>query len=269
MSEKSSIDWTESSWNPVTGCSKISSGCLNCYAERLAKRLQKMNPEGKYKNGFKLTLHENDMDLPLKWKKPRTIFVNSMSDLFHKDVPYEFVERVFGVMKKASWHTFQVLTKRPERMNHFTNKIYKDILPNVWLGTTIENKEAVNRLNELKRTRARIKFVSFEPLVGPVGKINLKGIDWVIVGGESGPNHRTMEKDWVIEIKNQCRNLEIPFFFKQWGGFTPKAMGRELDGKTYDEYPDIHYNTKTITPLQFNGVINAGKTETPISGIYR
>jgi protein gp37 len=237
MSEKSSIEWTDSSWNPCTGCTKISSGCINCYAERLSKRLQKMNPNGKYKNGFRLTLHYNDIELPLKWKTPRIIFVNSMSDLFHKNIPDDFIEKVFMTMKKAYWHTFQVLTKRPERMRYFTNNVFKEVLPNVWLGTTIENRDVLNRLEILKQVKARINFISFEPLVGPIGEINLSGIDWVIVGGESGPNYRAIKKEWILEIKRQCEASEVPFYFKQWGGFTPKRNGRILDGRIYDQYP--------------------------------
>jgi len=242
MAEKSGIEWTDSSWNPVTGCTKVSTGCAFCYAERLAKRLQMMDPRGKYKNGFRLTLHEKDLDLPLRWKKPKTIFVNSMSDLFHESVPYGFIKKVFNVMERANWHTFQILTKRPHRMVHFTNKIHKKLLPNVWLGTSIEDDKALRRLNELKKVKARIKFISFEPLLGSVGKVNLKGVHWVIVGGESGKYHREIKRDWIVEIRKQCRKYGVPFFFKQWGGVTSKAGGRTLDGRVYDEYPRVYYN---------------------------
>lgn len=240
MAEKSGIEWTDSSWNPVTGCTKVSAGCAFCYAERLAKRLWMMDPGGKYKNGFRLTLHKKDLDLPLRWKEPKTIFVNSMSDLFHESVPYDFIKKVFNVMEQANWHTFQILTKRPHRMVHFTNKIYKRVLPNVWLGTSIENDRVLRRLNELKKAKARIRFISFEPLLGSVGKVNLKGVHWVIVGGESGKHHREIKRDWVVEIRKQCRKYGVPFFFKQWGGVTAKAGGRTLDGRIYDEYPKSH-----------------------------
>lgn len=249
MAEKSGIEWTDSSWNPVTGCTKVSAGCAFCYAERLAKRLQRMSPDGKYKNGFKLTLHEKDLELPLKWRERRTIFVNSMSDLFHEKVPYSFISRVFDTMEKANWHIFQILTKRPERMVHFTNKIYKKKLPNVWLGTSIENNKVLDRLKHLKKVKAKIKFISFEPLLGPVGSINLRGIHWAIVGGESGKYHRPIERKWVVEIRKQCRKYNVPFFFKQWGGLTSKSNGRTLDGRIYDEYPEEYYE-KAVVEVQ-------------------
>lgn len=237
MGEKSGIEWTDSSWNPVTGCTKVSAGCAFCYAERLAKRLQMMNPNGKYRNGFRLTLHEKDIELPLSWKEPKTIFVNSMSDLFHEQVPFPFIKRVFDTMEKANWHTFQILTKRPHLMKQFMNEYYKKILPNVWLGTSIENDKVLYRLNELKKVKAAIRFVSFEPLLGPVGKVDLRGIHWAIVGGESGPHHRPIKREWIYEIRRQCRKYGVAFFFKQWGGLTSKSGGRILDGRTYDEYP--------------------------------
>ena len=237
MGAKSGIEWTDSSWNPVTGCTKVSAGCAFCYAERLAKRLQMMNPNGKYRNGFKLTLHEKDVELPLSWKEPKTIFVNSMSDLFHEQVPYDFIKRVFDTMEKADWHTFQILTKRPERMQHFTNEYYNKVLPNVWLGTSIEDSKVLHRLKELKKVDAAVRFISFEPLLGPVGKVDLRGIHWAIVGGESGPHHRLIKEEWVHEIRKQCRKYKVAFFFKQWGGLTSKSGGRTLDGRIYDEYP--------------------------------
>ena len=240
MGEKSGIEWTDSSWNPVTGCTKVSAGCAFCYAERLAKRLQMMNPDGKYRNGFKLTLHEKDIELPLSWKEPRTIFVNSMSDLFHEQVPYIFIKRVFDTMEKADWHTFQILTKRPERMQYFTNEYCNKVLPNVWLGTSIENNQVLNRLKILKKVEAAIRFISFEPLLGPVGKVDLRGIQWAIVGGESGPYHRPIKEEWVQEIRKQCRKYNVAFFFKQWGGLTSKSGGRTLNGRTYDEYPKVN-----------------------------
>jgi len=247
MGGKSGIEWTDSSWNPVTGCTKVSAGCAFCYAERLAKRLQRMNPTGKYRNAFKLTLHEKDVELPLSWKEPRTIFVNSMSDLFHEKVPFSFVKRIFNTMERASWHTFQILTKRPHIMEKFINEIYKKILPNVWLGTSIENDKVLHRLKELKKIKAAIRFISFEPLIGPVGKVNLRGIHWAIVGGESGKYHRPIKEEWVHEIRKQCRKYGVAFFFKQWGGPTSKSGGRILNNRTYDEYPKVKLLIPEIT----------------------
>jgi len=209
--------------------------------------LQRMNPDGKYRNGFKLTLHEKDIELPLTWKEPRTIFVNSMSDLFHEQVPYDFIKRVFDTMEKADWHIFQILTKRPERMQYFTNEYYKKILPNVWLGTSIENSQVLHRLAILKKVSAAIRFISFEPLLGAVGKVNLRGIHWAIVGGESGPHHRQIKEEWVHEIRRQCRKHGTAFFFKQWGGLTSKSGGRMLNNRTYDEYPKIKLLIPEIT----------------------
>lgn len=246
MGEKSGIEWTDSSWNPVTGCTKVSAGCAFCYAERLAKRLQMMNPNGKYRDGFKLTLHEKDVELPLSWKEPKTIFVNSMSDLFHEQVPFPFIKRVFDTMEKADWHTFQILTKRPHLMRQFTNEYYNKVLPNVWLGTSIENDKVLHRLGELKQVNAAIRFISFEPLIGPVGKVNLRGIHWAIVGGESGPHHRPIKEEWILEIKRQCRKYNVAFFFKQWGGLTSKSGGRTLNNRIYDEYPKINENLLEI-----------------------
>lgn len=246
MAEKSGIEWTDSTWNPTTGCTKVSQGCLNCYAERLSKRLQMMNPDGKYKNGFKLTLHPEDLNLPLTWKNPRVIFVNSMSDIFHEDVPFAFIKKVFDVMEKAKWHIFQILTKRPHRMKEFTNNYYKKVLKNVWLGTSIEDSKVAYRLNELKKVKASLRFISFEPLIGSVGKLNLKGIHWAIVGGESGRNYREIKQEWILDIKKMCRKYSVAFFFKQWGGPTPKANGRELNGRIYDEYP---HSTKSLLSI--------------------
>ncbi|MFC2143068.1 DUF5131 family protein [Candidatus Aenigmatarchaeota archaeon] len=241
MAEKSSIEWTDSTWNPTTGCTKVSSGCANCYAERLAFRLHKIGVK-KYRNRFRLTIHKDVISMPLKWKVPKTIFVNSMSDLFHKDVSYDFIKRVFDVMKEAHWHTFQLLTKRPERMLEFTKKYYKKPISNLWLGTSIENSSVKNRINILKKTPSKIRFISFEPLIGPIGKLNLSKIHWVVVGGESGWNHRPIEKDWVREIRDQCIKQKVPFFFKQWGGNTPKSGGRKLDRKYWNEYPATEKN---------------------------
>jgi len=234
MGDHSAIEWTEATWNPVTGCTKLSQGCKHCYAERMAKRLQAMgNP--RYRNGFRVTVHPDLLDLPLTWKRPRTIFTNSMSDLFHPQVPDEFIERVFAVMAQASWHTFQVLTKRPERAAHIGTA-----LPwpeNVWMGTSVENDLVVHRVDALRRVPAAVRFLSCEPLIGPVPSLALDGIHWVIVGGESGPGHRPIDEAWVQAIHDLCRRDGVAFFFKQWGGPTPKAGGRLLEGRHWDEMP--------------------------------
>ena len=234
MATKSHIEWTESTWNPITGCTKISTGCKFCYAERMAFRLQAMG-QPNYRNGFDLTLHERALELPLQRKKPQTIFVNSMSDLFHKDVPVEFVLRVFDVMNRAHWHQFQILTKRSDRLLELSPQ-----LPwsnNIWMGVSVENEEYSFRIDHLRNSNARIKFLSLEPLLGPLPRLRLNGIDWVIVGGESGPGARPMDQEWVIDIRNQCLQAEVPFFFKQWGGFNKKKAGRKLEGRTWDEMP--------------------------------
>lgn len=234
MSTSSTIEWTEATWNPVTGCSKISAGCKNCYAERMAKRLKLMGSR-RYQNGFELTLHADALELPLHWKKPQKIFVNSMSDLFHHDVPLAFIQQVFDVMRRAHWHQFQVLTKRSERLAELSSKL--SWAENIWMGVSVEDQDAVFRIDHLRETGAAIKFLSVEPLIGPIESINLACIDWVIVGGESGPGARPMEKNWVLDIKRQCEDSHVAFFFKQWGGTNKKAAGRELDGRTYDSLP--------------------------------
>lgn len=234
MAAKSLIEWTETTWNPVTGCTKISLGCENCYAERMAKRLHAMN-QPNYSEGFKLTIHQHSLELPLKWKKPKNIFVNSMSDLFHREVPDDFILKAFDVMEKADWHCFQILTKRSERLLKLDSQIKWP--PNVWMGVSVESERYLFRVDHLRETKAKIKFLSLEPLLAPLANINLKGIDWVIVGGESGPRARPMEPAWVIEIRNQCQKFRVPFFFKQWGGFNKKKAGRRLDGRTWDEMP--------------------------------
>jgi len=234
MALNSSIEWTETTWNPITGCNKISDGCLNCYAERLAKRLKAMGLE-KYKNGFKLSIHPETLEEPLKWKKKQMIFVCSMSDIFHKDVPDEFIIQIFEVMNKAHWHIFQVLTKRAERIPKIMDKV--KWTPNIWLGTTIESPKYLYRIDYLKQAPAKVKFLSLEPLLADIPNLPLDYIDWVIVGGESGPGARPMKKEWVINIKKQCEKAGVPFFFKQWGGVNKKKTGRLLDGKTYDEMP--------------------------------
>jgi protein gp37 len=230
----SKIEWTDSTWNPLTGCNKVSPGCKNCYAERMAARLKAMgNPN--YQNGFQLTLHEHALNLPLTWKTPQYIFVNSMSDLFHEDVPLEFILRVFDVMRQASWHSFQVLTKRSSRLAELSPSIqWPD---NVWMGVSVENANYTSRINHLRQTLAKTKFLSLEPLLGPIPNLDLHGIDWVIVGGESGPSARPMAEEWVIDIKEQCLASNVPFFFKQWGGKNKKKTGRLLEGRTWDAVP--------------------------------
>lgn len=230
----SKIEWTESTWNPLTGCSKVSPGCKYCYAERIAKRLQAIGLD-KYRNGFKLTLHCDVLEEPLKWVRPQMIFVNSMSDLFHQDVPFEFIQQTFAVMRQAYWHTFQVLTKRAERLLELSPSL--DWPENVWMGVSVESSEYVYRIHLLRKTGARTKFLSCEPLLGPLPHLPLEGIHWVIVGGESGPNARPMQREWVIDIRNQCQRAGVPFFFKQWGGINKKKSGRELEGRTWDSLP--------------------------------
>ena len=230
------IEWTEITWNPTTGCTKISSGCKNCYAERMAKRLHAMGVE-KYKDGFKLRLHPDVLKEPYSWRNPRTVFVNSMSDLFHENVPFDFIQKVFKVMSENPMHTFQVLTKRADILSDYSK--YLKWTKNIWMGVTVENHENILRIDKLREIDANVKFLSIEPLIGRIGKINLSNIDWVIVGGESGPKARPMHKDWVLEIKEQCLNQATPFFFKQWGGVNKKKNGRILEGQTWDEMPII------------------------------
>jgi protein gp37 len=234
MAQASSIEWTESTWNPVTGCTKISPGCAHCYAERMAKRLCAMGQD-RYRNGFKVTLQPDVVEMPLRWKRPRMIFVNSMSDLFHKDVPTEFIMKCFSVMQKASQHTFQVLTKRPERAVELASTLSWPC--NVWMGTTVENADYVPRIHLLTQLPAIVRFLSLEPLLGPMPRLPLKGIHWVIVGGESGPSARPMETAWVLQIRNQCMDHKVPFFFKQWGGLNKSLTGRELEGMIWNEMP--------------------------------
>ena len=235
MAVNSHIEWTEATWNPVTGCTKISPGCKHCYAERMALRLQAMGHPN-YVNGFRVTLHENMLDIPLRWKKPRLIFVNSMSDLFHEEVPAEFIQRVFAVMRKAHWHTFQVLTKRSARLLELAREI--DWPDNVWMGVSVENEHYTFRIEHLRQTHAKVKFLSLEPLLGPLHYLDLRDIDWVIVGGESGPGARKLEESWVVEIRDRCRVANVPFFFKQWGGVRKKKNGRLLQGKVWDQMPE-------------------------------
>lgn len=237
----SKIEWTESTWNPVTGCTKISAGCTNCYAARMAKRLKAMG-QANYVNGFEVTLHPHALENPLKWKKPQTIFVNSMSDLFHDEVPLEFIQRIFAVMRRASWHTFQILTKRAERLAELAVLI--DWPSNVWMGVTVENSACVDRIDHLRTVPAAVRFLSIEPLLSSIPDMDLREIDWVIVGGESGPSSRPMEKAWVTDIRQQCHEASVPFFFKQWGGVNKKKAGRLLDGHTYDGMPQYKLNAQ-------------------------
>jgi len=234
MADKSHIEWTEATWNPVTGCTKISAGCKNCYAERLALRLQAMGNR-RYKNGFHITLHEDVVDLPRSWRTSRTIFVNSMSDLFHKDVPLDFIQRVFATMRDCPQHTFQILTKRSDRVLAVASQI--EWPRNVWMGVSVEDSRVLSRIDDLRRVPAKIRFLSCEPLIGSLAGIDLTNIHWVIVGGESGPFARPMKIEWVREIFRACRSADVPFFFKQWGGVRKHITGRRLNGKTYDEMP--------------------------------
>lgn len=234
MSNSSKIEWTQSTWNPVTGCTKISPGCDHCYAERMARRLQAMGQRN-YARGFQATTHEDALNLPLRWKKPQSIFVNSMSDLFHEQTPLEFIRRVFAVMEEASWHRFQVLTKRSIRMAKLAS-----LLPwpsNVWMGVTVENTDLAFRIDDLRTVPAAVRFLSLEPLLSAMPGLDLKGIDWVIVGGESGPGARPMEPAWALDVLRQCRRSGVPFFFKQWGGPNKKKAGRTLEGNLYNEMP--------------------------------
>ncbi|HEX8342850.1 MAG TPA: phage Gp37/Gp68 family protein [Tepidisphaeraceae bacterium] len=238
MALGSTIEWTQATWNPVTGCTKISAGCKNCYAERMSKRLRAMG-KPQYTNGFKLTLQPDALSLPLKWKRPRTIFVNSMSDLFHPDVPLDYIQRVFAVMNKCPQHTFQVLTKRPEVAAAFSEDL--DWTGNIWMGTSVENALVSHRVRSLQEIPAAVRFLSVEPLIGPLPRLPLTGIHWVIVGGESGPGARPMDPQWVRAIRDRCVAQDVPFFFKQWGGVQKKKAGRILDGRPWDEMPVLEY----------------------------
>ena len=235
MASNTTIEWTESTWNPVTGCAKISAGCQHCYAERMAKRLQAMG-QANYKDGFEVTLHPHTLELPISWKKPQTIFVNSMSDLFHKNVPLSYIQQIFDVMNRAHWHRFQILTKRAGRLLELSHNF--KWTQNIWMGVTVESSDYIDRIDSLRKTDAAVKFLSLEPLLGPIPYLNLDKIDWVIVGGESGPGARKMEKEWVDPIKTQCLRQKVSFFFKQWGGVNKKKAGRLLDGKFWNQIPE-------------------------------
>jgi protein gp37 len=235
MATNSPIEWTDATWNPVTGCDKISPGCKHCYAERMSKRLKAArNPN--YTNGFELTLQPQMLTRPLEWKSPKRIFVNSMSDLFHDDVPVDYIKRVFAVMNEAKWHQYQILTKRAERLQELSPVL--PWAPHIWMGVSVESEAYLPRIDCLRRTGAHVKFLSVEPLLGPLHRLTLDGIDWVIVGGESGPGARPMNPEWVTEIRDQCLQAGVAFFFKQWGGVFKKRTGRELEGRTWEEMPD-------------------------------
>ncbi len=242
MALGSKIEWTESTWNPTTGCTKISPGCANCYADRLTKRLKAMGQK-KYAKEFQYTEHNSELTLPLNWKKPKKIFVNSMSDLFHEDATMEFIGACFSTMLKANWHIYQVLTKRPEKMIEFSKLFVSyfghKIPANIWMGTSIENSDYKWRADKLRKVQCQIRFLSIEPLIGSVGKINLKGINWVIIGGESGYGFRPLKKEWAMDVIDQCNQQNVSVFFKQWGGIRAKAGGRTIDGKTYNGYPKV------------------------------
>ena len=238
MAQQTEIEWTDATWNPVTGCTRIGPGCDNCYALRFAERWRGI-PEHPYEQGFDLRLWPERIDVPLKWRRPRMIFVNSMSDLFHKNVPADFIDSVFDTMERASHHTYQVLTKRSSLMRTYIRRRYgeRTAPDHIWLGTSIEDRSRLNRLNHLRQTPAMVRFVSFEPLLGDIGPVDLNGIAWAIVGGESGPGARPMHPDWARALRDACRNQGVAFFFKQWGGRHPKSGGRLLDGRTWDGYP--------------------------------
>lgn len=235
MAQGSAIEWTEATWNPVTGCTKISPGCKHCYAERMAERLQAMGQRN-YARGFELTVQPHMLELPLQWKKPQRVFVNSMSDLFHVDVPVEYIQQVFDVMSRAHWHRFQVLTKRADRLRAVAPRLRWPA--NVWMGVSVESSAYRHRIDDLRAVPAHTRFLSLEPLLGPLTALNLSGIDWVIVGGESGPGARPMDPAWVADLRDQCLVADVPFFFKQWGGQNKKVTGRVLDGREWNQMPD-------------------------------
>ena len=243
MADNSPIEWTDATWNPVTGCDKVSPGCDHCYAERVSERFRG-TPGHPFENGFDLTLRPERMDQPSKWRRPRMIFVNSMSDLFHKEIPGAFLDAVFDEMLREDRHVYQVLTKRSSLMRDHVNRSPRwrdgrEVPPHIWLGVSIENADNLVRLRHLKETRAATRFVSFEPLIGPVGEVDLSGVSWVVAGGESGPGHRPIEPEWVLEIRDQCVEQGVAFFFKQWGGPRPKSNGNLLEGREWREWPDV------------------------------
>jgi protein gp37 len=238
MSENSAIEWTDATWNPVTGCTKISAGCDNCYAARFSERFRSV-PRHPFERGFDLTLRPERLLQPLAWKRPRMIFVNSMSDLFHKQIPQAYIDAVFDTMETANWHVYQVLTKRSSLLKKFVNHRYagREAPAHMWFGVSVENQQTTSRIAHLGKARVAVRFLSIEPLISPVGQLCLDGVHWVIVGGESGPRARPMEAEWAIDIRNQCVKAGVPFFFKQWGGRSPKARGRLLEGKEWSQFP--------------------------------
>ena len=240
MTNSTAIEWTDATWNPVTGCTKISAGCDHCYAERFSERFRGTRGHP-FENGFDLTLRPERLEQPLRWREPRMIFVNSMSDLFHKQIPNEFISRVCDTMEHAHWHTFQVLTKRSSMMRDFLRRRYgaKRGPRHMWFGVSVEDDSKKSRIRHLQESPAGIRFLSIEPLIGPVGKLDLSGIDWVIVGGESGPSSRKMKLEWAREVRDQCYENGVAFFFKQWGGLRPKSGGRELDGRKWSQFPNV------------------------------
>jgi protein gp37 len=239
MADNSSIEWTDATWNPVTGCTKISAGCDNCYAARFSERFRNV-PGHPFETGFDLTLRPERLGQPLAWKRRRMIFVNSMSDLFHKQIPRSYISAVFDTMERAEWHVFQVLTKRSSLLQKYLSDRYSGgtAPAHMWFGVSIENEQATSRIVHLQKSRAKVRFLSIEPLIAPVGKLSLDNIDWVIVGGESGPGARPMRPEWATDIRDQCVGARVPFFFKQWGGRSPKAGGRLLDGKLWNQFPN-------------------------------
>ena len=240
MADKSAIEWTDATWNPVTGCTKITRGCDNCYAERFSERFRGV-PGHPFSNGFDLTLRPHRLEQPVKWLRPRMIFVNSMSDLFHKRVPNSFIDQVFDTMEKADWHVFQLLTKRSTLMRAYLHRRYgtKSGPRHIWCGVSVEDERAASRISHLRKCAAGVRFLSVEPLIGPIGQVDLTGVHWVIVGGESGPGARPLQLEWVREVRDQCIDQSVPFFFKQWGGLRPKSGGRDLDGREWSEFPPV------------------------------
>lgn len=251
MSENSAIEWTDTTWNPVTGCTKISAGCDNCYAERFSERFRGVKGHP-FRTGFDLTLRPERVLQPLDWKRPRMIFVNSMSDLFHKGIPREYIASVFDTMERADWHIYQVLTKRSSLMQKFVNERYKTrkVPPHIWLGVSVENAQATSRIAHLQKANATVRFLSVEPLIAPVGELALDGISWVIVGGESGYGARPMNPQWALDVRDQCVDAGVAFFFKQWGGRSPKAAGRLLEGKEWNEFPSTPRATRAALELR-------------------
>jgi protein gp37 len=244
MAQSSTIEWTEATWNPVTGCSQVSPGCAHCYAKTFAERWRGI-PGHPYEQGFDLRLWPERLEVPLKWRKPKTIFVNSMSDLFHEDIPMEFIQSIFATMRSAHWHTFQILTKRHDRLAEVADQL--DWPTNVWMGVTIENRRFVHRADALRQVPAAVRFISAEPLLGPLEDLDLTGIDWLIAGGESGPGHRCVDADWIRRLRDECAEEDVAFFFKQWGGHRPKSNGRELDGRLWSEYPQPRPRATLVT----------------------